>query len=85
MGWVVYVVRCSTGQLYTGITTDVDRRVKEHNLGSGARFTRTRRPVTLVYQESSRSRSAATVREFAIKKMTLKQKLSLVASRAPMA
>ncbi|MDA4117149.1 MAG: GIY-YIG nuclease family protein [Thaumarchaeota archaeon] len=82
MNWVVYVLRCRTGDLYTGCTTDLDRRVKEHDSGNGGKFTRSRRPVTVVYKEESKSRSEALRREYAIKKMRRKEKLALVAQTA---
>lgn len=67
--WYVYVLRCADGSLYTGITTDVERRVAEHNgAGSrGARYTRTRRPVALFHVEAAADRAAAARREAAIK------------------
>lgn len=76
------MVRCSGGSLYTGITTDVERRVGEHNGESplGARYTRARRPVTLVYRESFVNRSEAAKREAAIKGMKKGEKEALVAS-----
>lgn len=64
----VYIVRCADGTLYTGWTLDVDRRVKEHNAGRGARYTRQRGPVTLVYWEAQPNRSAAMAREEQIKR-----------------
>lgn len=82
MGWVVYVLRCRTGQLYTGCTTDLERRVREHNSGKGSKFTRSRLPVTLVYSEAVGSRSKALRRELAIKAMRRSEKLRLV-SRWP--
>ncbi len=77
--WYLYVVRCADDTLYTGITTDVARRLDEHNGegGAGARYTRTRRPVVLVYSEPAASRAAAASREAAIKKLTRRQKLAL--------
>lgn len=81
MGHFVYIVRCADGSLYTGYTTDVQRRVREHNgaaAGSGARYTRPRRPVTLVYQESHESRSLAQQREAAIKRMVRAEKQRLL-------
>ena len=77
--WHVYILRCSDGTLYTGITNDLDKRVKAHNDGHGARYTRTRRPVELVYQEEAESRSAATVREAEIKKMSREKKVEMIA------
>jgi putative endonuclease len=77
--WFVYIVRCSDSTLYTGITTDLERRMDEHNSHKkGARYTRTRRPVRLVYCEKVSSRSAAASREYAIKKMTLAEKCGLI-------
>ena len=80
--WFVYVVRCRDGSLYTGISTDVAARVAVHNGGRGARYTRSRRPVELLYVERKRSRSTAQKREAAIKSLTRRQKLELVASGA---
>lgn len=78
MGWAVYVLRCRTGHLYTGCTTDVERRVREHNAGTGSKFTRSRLPVSLVYKEEAGSRSEALRRERAIKAMARGEKLRLV-------
>ncbi|MBM4353359.1 MAG: GIY-YIG nuclease family protein [Deltaproteobacteria bacterium] len=77
--WHVYILLCCDGTLYTGITNDLDKRVKAHNEGHGARYTRTRRPVDLVYRETAESRSAATVREAVIKRMSRKRKLEMIA------
>lgn len=77
MAHFVYILRCADDSLYTGYTTEVARRVAEHNGESktpGARYTRPRRPVTLVYQESFASRSAAQKREAEIKRLTREQK-----------
>ena len=76
--WYVYMVRCADQSLYTGITTDVQRRVIEHNGEGGARYTRARTPVVLVYQEHVASRSIASKREIAIKKLKKKQKEALL-------
>lgn len=76
--WFVYVVKCETGHLYTGITTDLKRRIREHNAGRGSRFTRGRLPVVLVYSERHHSRSEATKRELAIKGMAVSAKLALI-------
>ncbi len=79
--WYVYIVRCSDNSLYTGVTKDIERRVTEHNTNDklGARYTKSRRPVTLVYEESSESRSQASKRELEIKRLTKKNKESLIA------
>lgn len=77
--WFVYLVRCKDRTLYTGVTTDVKRRVEEHNDGRGARYTRSRCPVKLVYREKAADRSAALRREHEIKRMTAEGKRGLVA------
>ena len=78
----VYIAECSDGTLYTGGTTELRRRIDEHNgvLPGGAKYTRARRPVKCVYRESCHSRSAAQQRESQIKAMTRKQKTELVDS-----
>jgi len=73
------MVRCKDRTLYTGVSTDVKRRVEEHNDGSGARYTRSRGPVELVYREKAADRSAAQKREYEIKRMTAEGKQELVA------
>ncbi|MBM4069191.1 MAG: GIY-YIG nuclease family protein [Planctomycetes bacterium] len=75
--WFAYMLRCGDGTLYTGITRDVSRRCRQHNSGTASRYTRSRRPVVLVYQESLTSRSLALKREAAIKAMSRRQKLGL--------
>ncbi|MEM7027153.1 MAG: GIY-YIG nuclease family protein [Pseudomonadota bacterium] len=77
--WYIYILRCADNSLYTGITTDIERRIVEHNAGNkGARYTRSRRPVNLVYTEKYNSRSDASKREAVIKKMTQAQKNELI-------
>lgn len=76
--WFVYIVRCFDRTLYTGITTDLDRRLAEHNAGRGAKYTRPRRPVVLVYSEPAISRSAAASREYQIKKLSPTGKQDLI-------
>ena len=78
--WRVYIVRCADGSLYTGIALDLERRVAEHNAdnGLGASYTRSRRPVTLVYQEVAADRSAASKREYRIKQLSRTEKLALI-------
>lgn len=78
--WFVYMLRCSDNTLYTGITIDVFRREQEHNNSNlGAKYTRTRQPVNVVYQETQPSRSEAAKREHAIKKMTKAKKEKMIA------
>jgi len=77
-GHYVYVLRCGDGTLYTGYTTDVPRRVAEHAAGDGAKYTRGRTPLELVYVEPHTSRSAATQREHEIKQLDRPAKKSLV-------
>lgn len=78
--WTVYILRCADGSLYTGITRDVTRRVEEHNSHDllAARYTRSQRPVVLVYRETVRTRSSACRREYRIKQMTRSDKLALL-------
>jgi len=76
----VYIVVCSDGSFYTGWTTDPDRRLREHNAGRGARYTRTRRPLRLAYLEPQPDRSAAMRRERRIKTYTRDQKMALIHS-----
>ncbi len=78
----VYIVRCADGSLYTGWTTDLDRRIAQHNAGRGATYTRLRRPVTLVYREEMPDRGTAMRREVAIKKLDRPRKERLIAEHA---
>jgi putative endonuclease len=81
--WNVYILRCCDGSLYTGIATDVARRVEEHNVSDslGAKYTRARRPVVLVYQEILPTRSDACRREHAIKRLDKPGKEALIRGR----
>ena len=74
----MYVLECADGSLYTGITTDLERRVHEHNSGTGANFTRARRPVQLLWSEPAADRSGALKRELEIKRFSRARKLELV-------
>lgn len=74
----VYIVKCSDNTLYTGYSTDVEKRVATHNSGKGAKYTRCRLPVTLVYSESYETKSQAMSREYKIKKLSRKQKMELI-------
>lgn len=78
--WHVYILRCADGTLYAGVTTDLARRLVEHNgTAKGAKYTRVRRPVSLAHAEAFLTRSEACRREAEIKKMTRAEKLALVA------
>ena len=76
--WFVYILRCCDGTLYTGSTDDVSRRVAVHNSGKGAKYTRGRTPVEVVYAEECESYSAALKREYAIKQLSRQEKLELI-------
>ncbi len=79
MSYFVYIVECSDSTLYTGIATDIERRVDEHNNSEkGAKYTKVRRPVKLVYSEVQDDRSSASKREYVIKKMKRNEKLELI-------
>ena len=79
--WLVYLLRCSDGSLYTGITNDLPKRLKAHAAGKASRYTRSRLPVRQVYSEPQRSKSAALKREAAIKRLRRAEKDRLVAKR----
>lgn len=83
MGYLVYILRCGDGTLYTGCTNDLPRRLQAHQSGRGAKYTRSRLPVELVYQEAVPDRSAALRREAAIKRMDRRRKLALIAAFRP--
>jgi putative endonuclease len=78
--WFVYILRCADDSLYTGVALDVKKRLDQHNgiVKNGAKYTQARRPVELVYQESSISRSDACKREYAIKSLSKQQKEQLI-------
>jgi putative endonuclease len=78
MSCFCYILECSDGTYYTGWTTDPERRVKQHNKGIGARYTKTRRPVKMVYLEEQPDKISALKRELAIKKMKREQKSKLI-------
>lgn len=80
MAYYVYILSCADGTLYTGSTNDVARRLKVHQSGSGAKYTRSRLPVELAYAEEAADKGAALRREAAIKKLTRARKLALIAS-----
>lgn len=76
--WFVYIVECADGTFYTGISNDLERRVREHNAGTGARYTRSRRPVVLRYHERLPDRSSASAREYRIKALSRREKQKLL-------
>ena len=79
MGWFVYMLRCSDDTLYTGVTTDVARRLAEHNgRTKGAKYTKARQPVELVYFKKAKDRSQAQIKESELRKLTRGEKLALV-------
>jgi putative endonuclease len=75
--WWVYIVECADGTYYTGISPDINKRIEKHNSGNGAKYTKYREPVELVYFEKHENRSLATKREIEIKKLTHDQKREL--------
>ena len=81
MSWFVYILRCGDGTLYTGVTDDVQRRLAAHREGKGAKYTRGRGPLELVYTQEQPDKSAALRREFQIKKLTRPQKERLISAQ----
>ena len=79
--WLVYLLRCSDGSLYCGITNDLPKRLNAHGAGKASKYTRSRLPVTSAYSESQKSKSAALKREAAIKRLRRAEKDKLVAKR----
>lgn len=79
--WKLYILRCGDGTLYTGITTDVEKRLDAHRTGKGAKYTRGRSPLTLVYREDCGDHSAALKREIEIKKFSREEKERLIAEQ----
>jgi|TARA_Y100001968_G_C18927624_1_gene512717 putative endonuclease len=78
LNWYVYILKCSDDSLYTGITNDLNKRVATHNSGKGAKYTKTRTPVSLIYKESFDTKEESLKREIEIKKLKRKQKLDLI-------
>lgn len=76
--WYLYILRCGDGTLYTGITIDVEKRLEQHRTGKGAKYTRGRQPLELVYQENCGDHSTALKREYEIKKMPRDAKMRLI-------
>ena len=81
MTWHIYIIECSDGSLYTGVTNDLDKRITAHNAGRGAKYTKSRRPVHLRYSETARDRKQASQREHVIKSLQKSAKISLIASK----
>jgi len=79
--WLVYMVRCRDGSLYTGITKDLARRCNQHNAGTASRYTRSRRPVKLAWKEDHPDQSSALKREVAIKALTRREKMAMIRLR----
>ena len=75
--WYVYILQCADGTLYTGITNDLDRRLKAHNAGTASKYTRVRRPVAMVYREEVETKGDALRRELQIKALPRQKKLDL--------
>ena len=79
--WFVYLLRCRDDTLYCGITSDLEKRLEQHRSGKGAKYTRGRGPLELVYQEEVASHSEALKREIAIKRLSRQEKLQLISSK----
>ena len=78
MKWCVYILKCSDGSLYTGISNSLAERINTHNSGKGAKYTKSRLPVTLVYKEYTNDKSRSLKREIEIKKLTRSRKIELI-------
>jgi len=78
MPWFLYIVECADSSYYTGITTNIDRRIEEHNAGKGAKYTQGRAPVQLAYTETFEDRSSASKREYEVKSFSKVQKKNLI-------
>ena len=78
--WVVYILKCADNSLYTGITNDLARRVEEHEQGIGAKYTKGRGPFQIAYTENCQDRAQASKREYALKRMTRAEKISIIQS-----
>lgn len=76
--WHLYILKCADGTLYTGITNDLERRIKQHESGQGAKYTRGRAPFKLLYTKKFKTRSAASKKEVEIKKMSRAEKLEII-------
>jgi putative endonuclease len=76
--WFLYILECGDGSLYTGITNNLEKRIEAHKNGTGAKYTRGRLPLKLLYNEKCKNRSAASKREIEVKKLSRAEKLSLI-------
>ena len=76
--WCVYILKCSDNTYYTGITNNIKRRIQQHETNKGAKYTKGRGPFSLVYQNNCKNRSEASQKEYAIKKLTLTEKITLI-------
>jgi len=83
MSYWLYILRCGDGTLYTGVTTDVEKRLAAHRGGKGAKYTRGRGPLTVVYREECGDKSAALRRELAVKALSRQEKLALIGTEYP--
>ena len=81
MSWYVYIIECKDGKLYTGITNNLERRIRDHNSGSASRFTKYRTPVELLYSEDCLTRQEALRREAQIKQLERVEKLALIGTK----
>ncbi len=82
MGYIVYILKCCDGSLYTGITNDLVKRLRAHNLGTASKYTRVRRPLVVVYSEDALDKSAALKRELQIKGLSRLEKLKIIETSA---
>jgi predicted GIY-YIG superfamily endonuclease len=80
--WMLYILKCRDGTLYTGITNDLLRRITQHNNGTASHYTRSRLPVKLVHQERCRGRSSALKKEYAMKQLSRKEKVKYIKGKA---
>ena len=76
--WFVYILNCADDTFYTGITNDLDRRIKAHNAGTASKYTRVRRPVSIVYSEEVETKGDALRRELQIKRLTRSEKMAII-------
>ena len=76
--WFVYILNCADGTFYTGITNDLGRRIKAHNAGTASKYTRVRRPVSIVYSEEVETKGDALRRELQIKRLTRSEKMAII-------